>query len=148
VLDQVYLPINSARAPVTDDTPLRVLIPALDLDETIGQGIDWFALQAGVGMLPNGALPRNDSDNVVLAAHNDIYGQLFRYLDQLKAGDVIQIQTRSGVYTYHVREWIQVEPNEVWVMEPQGSAMVTLISCYPYQINNKRIVVFADRVDI
>lgn len=147
VANEIYLPINVSRPVVTDDTPLRVSIPALDLDETIGQGVDWAALMAGVGMLPNGALPRNDGDNVVLAAHNDIYGELFRHLDQLKPGDQMQIQTRTGVYTYQVRDTLYVQPNDVYVMESQGTPMLTLISCYPYQVNNQRIVVFADRVD-
>jgi LPXTG-site transpeptidase (sortase) family protein len=32
-------------------------------------------------------------------------------------------------------------------MEDQpGRTLATLISCYPYQVNNQRIVVFADRI--
>ena len=145
---QVYLPPDAARPPVTDDTPLRITIPAINVDQTIVQGIDWNALQQGVGMLVNGANPRNDTDNVVLAAHNDIYGQIFRHLDQLEAGDQFEIQTRSGFYTYTVRETQFVEPDDVHVMDSQGAAMVTLISCYPYQVNTQRIVVFADRADV
>jgi sortase A len=147
IASQVYLPPDAARPPVTDDTPLRINIPAINVDQTIVQGIDWNALQQGVGMLVNGANPRNDNDNVVLAAHNDIYGQIFRHLDQLQPGDQFEVQTRSGIYTYTVREIQYVEPDDVHVMESQGSAMVTLISCYPYQVNTQRIVVFADRID-
>jgi sortase A len=84
---------------------------------------------------------------VVLAAHNDIYGEIFRHLDQLEPGDQFQIQTRSGIYTYVVRASDIVEPDAVHVMDRQGKAMVTLISCYPYQVNTERIVVFADRID-
>jgi sortase A len=147
VANQIYLPVNVARAPVTDDTPLRLNVPRLNIDGPIVQGVDWNALQQGIGMLPNGSLPRNSGDNVVLAAHNDIYGEIFRDLDQLEAGDELQIQTRSGIYTYSVRETLLVAPDDVHVMESQGTAMVTLISCYPYQVNNQRIVVYADRVD-
>lgn len=143
---QVFLPEDVARPPVTDDTPLRVNIPALSVDQTIVQGVDWNALQQGVGMLPNGALPRNASDNVVLAAHNDIYGEIFRHLDQLQEGDMLEVQTRSGVYTYTVRETLIVEPDDVHVMGNQGDAVVTLISCYPYQVNTQRIVVVAERI--
>ncbi len=145
---QVYLPPEIARVPVTDNTPLRVIIPALDIDNTIVQGVDWDALQQGVGMLPNGAIPSSDTDNVVLAAHNDIYGEIFRHLDQLQPGDQLQIQTRSGFHTYQVREWLRVEPDDVHVMDSQGRPMVTLISCYPYRVNNERIIVYADRVDL
>jgi sortase A len=143
---QVYLPPDAARPPVTDDTPLRITIPAIGVDQTIVQGVDWNALQQGVGMLVNGANPRNASDNVVLAAHNDIYGQIFRHLDQLEPGDQFELQTQAGIYTYVVRETQIVEPDDVHVMENQGTALVTLISCYPYQVNTQRIVVVADRV--
>jgi sortase A len=37
-----------------------------------------------------------------------------------------------------------VEPTDVWVMAPTEHASTTLISCYPYLVDNKRIVVFAD----
>jgi len=147
VARQVFLPDDFARPVRTDDTPLRVRIPALNIDHDIVQGVDWNALQLGVGMLPNGAVPQDDDDNVVLAAHNDIYGEIFRDLDQLEAGDQIEIQTQTGSYVYVVRETQVVEPDAVHVMQPQGSPMVTLISCYPYQVNTQRIVVFADRAD-
>ena len=50
-------------------------------------------------------------------------------------------------YTY-VINWIDVvEPTAVEVMAPTEHASLTLISCYPYLINNKRIVVKADLKD-
>lgn len=147
VANQVFLPVDIARPPVTDETPLRVLIPALSIDKAIVQGIDWDALQQGVGMLTNGATPTMDDANIVLAAHNDIYGEIFRRLDELQAGDQLQIQTRSGIYTYAIQTTLYVAPDDVHVMNPQGAPMVTLISCYPYQVNNQRIVVYAYRVD-
>jgi sortase A len=45
-----------------------------------------------------------------------------------------------------VREVRVVEPTEVWVMAPTESAQATLISCYPYRIDTRRIVVFTDLV--
>lgn len=148
VVNQIYLSPDIARVPATDDTPLRVIIPDINIDNTIVQGVDWDALQQGVGMLPNGAVPTSDTDNVVLAAHNDIYGELFRDLDQLEVGDQLQVQTRSGFFTYIVRESQIVNPSDVHVMNSQGVPMVTLISCYPPNVNNRRIIIHADRVDL
>ena len=148
VVNQIYLPPDIARVPATDDTPLRVIIPEINVDNTIVQGVDWDALQQGVGMLPNGAVPTSETDNVVLAAHNDIYGELFRDLDQLEVGDQLQVQTRSGFFTYIVRESQVVNPDDVHVMDSQGRPMVTLISCYPPNVNNRRIIIHADRVDL
>lgn len=146
VQSQIITPPIS-RPPQTDETALRLIIPKLNLDQSIVQGVDWEALKQGVGQLPNGVEPRDETGNVVLAAHNDIYGELFRYLDQLESGDQFQIQTRSKVYTYVITGWDTYEPTDVHVMESRGSPTATLISCYPYQVNTKRIVVFADRVN-
>lgn len=144
--NQVFLPPDISRPEITDDTPLRVIIPDIGVDHTIVQGVDWNALQQGVGQLPNGVTPDDEAGNVVLAAHNDIYGEIFRHLENLEVGTQFQIQTRSGIYTYTIRDKQIVEPDDVHVMESQGIPMATLISCYPYQVNNQRIVIFADRV--
>lgn len=81
---------------------------------------------------------------MVLAGHNDVYGEIFRDLDQLAPGDEILVSSARQTYRYVVRETVIVEPTEVWVMAPTDYASVTLISCYPYRVNTKRIVVFAD----
>ncbi len=144
VANQVFLPPDIERPIPTDETPLVLRIPKLDIDHTIVQGVDWEALKLGVGQVPNGATPINANGNVVLAAHNDIYGELFRHLDQLESGDKFQIQTKGNLYNYTITGWDLYEPTAIEVMDPRGKATSTLISCYPYQVNNKRIVVFAD----
>lgn len=146
VQSQLFQPVIS-RPPQTDDTALRLIVPKLNLDQTIVQGTDWEALKQGVGQTQNGVNPGDRSGNLVLAAHNDIYGELFRHLDRLEAGDRFQVQTRRAIYTYEIIEWKIVEPTAVEVMQSTSAPTATLISCYPYQVNNKRIVVFARRVD-
>ncbi|MCA9872733.1 MAG: sortase [Anaerolineales bacterium] len=123
----------------------RVEIPAIAVDSTIVQGVDWDQLKKGVGQLVNAAQPGQEG-NLVLAAHNDIFGEIFRHLDKLTPGDEIVISTERQSYTYVVRQVEVVEPTAVSVMDPTDHAQVTLISCYPYQINTHRIVVFADLV--
>ena len=147
VANQIYLSPDMDRSTTTNDMPLRVIIPEINIDNTIVQGVDWDALQQGVGMLPNGAIPTNETDNIVLAAHNDIYGELFRDLDQLEVGDELQVQTQSGFFTYMVRDTLIVDPSDVYVMESQNTPMVTLVSCYPYNVNNRRIIIQADRIN-
>ncbi len=83
---------------------------------------------------------------MVLSAHNDIFGELFRDLDQLEPGDEIQVYTDRGEYTYRVTGTRIVEPTEVSVMDPTPRPTVTLISCYPYLIDTQRIVVFGELV--
>lgn len=142
---QVMQPINF-RPPPTDETALELNIPKLNVDQTIVQGVDWEALKLGIGQVQNGVTPANNTGNLVLAAHNDIYGEYFRYLDRLEAGDEFYVRTRTKVYTYRVTGWQIVQPNDVGVMESRGTPTATLISCYPYGKNDKRIVVFADRI--
>jgi sortase A len=90
--------------------------------------------------------PGDETGNVVLAAHNDVYGQLFRHLDQLQPGDEFQIQTLSGAHTYVITNIFTTTPDDVTVLANRGRPTATLISCYPYQVNSQRIIVYADRI--
>lgn len=121
----------------------RIQIPAIGVDHPVVQGDDWEQLKKGVGQHVGSAQAGGDG-NLVLSAHNDIYGEIFRYLDQLSVGDEIIVSTERQSYTYVVRELQVVEPTDVWVMADTDHASATLISCYPFRVNNKRIVVFAD----
>ena len=79
--------------------------------------------------------------NVVLSAHNDIFGEIFRDLDRLKSGDEITIYTNQRAYTYVVSDNQVVEPTQVEFMEDTSQPTVTLISCYPYLVDDQRIAV-------
>jgi sortase A len=81
--------------------------------------------------------------NLVLAGHNDISGEVFRDLDKLKPGDPIYIFSNTRQFVYIVTGTQIVEPTQVEVMAPTSNATLTLISCYPYLVDNKRIVVSA-----
>jgi sortase A len=124
------------------DQGIRIQIPALNLDAPIVQGDGWEQLKKGVGQYIGSADPGHDG-NVVLSAHNDVYGELFRYLDRLAPGDQIIISTRQRQFIYIVDRTVLVEPTAVEVMASTGSPTVTLVSCYPYLVDNQRIVVFA-----
>lgn len=146
VQSQLLQPVLDRPAP-TAETAQRIVIPKINVDQVIVPGTDPEALRLGVGQLINGVNANDTEGNLVLAAHNDIYGEIFRYLDQLEAGDSFIIYTQVQTHEYIVASVDIVQPNDVWVMENQpGRAMATLISCYPYQVNDRRIVVFADRV--
>ncbi|HLE51124.1 MAG TPA: class D sortase [Anaerolineales bacterium] len=120
----------------------RIQIPALDVDAPIVQGDGWEQLKKGVGQHVGSANP-GDQGNIVLSAHNDIFGELFRDLDRLKAGDQVILYTNQRAYTYVVSDSKVVEPTQVDVMESTSLPSVTLISCYPYLVDNQRIVVSA-----
>jgi sortase A len=121
---------------------VRLQIPALSVDAPIIQGDGWEQLKKGVGQYI-GSAPAGQDGNVVLSAHNDVYGEIFRYLDRLAPGDQVVVYTQQRQYIYIVDRTVIVEPTAVEVMASTGSPTVTLISCYPYLVNDKRIVVFA-----
>jgi len=124
------------------DQAVRIQIPALNIDAPIVQGDGWEQLKKGVGQYIGSSPPGRDG-NLVLSAHNDVYGEIFRYLDRLVPGDEVVIYTQQRQFTYVVDRTVLVEPTAVEVMAPTSSPTVTLISCYPYLVNDQRIVVFA-----
>ena len=81
---------------------------------------------------------------MVVSAHNDIFGELFREPDRLKPGDEVQVFTASQKFTYRISGTRLVAPTEVSVMNPTVSPTLTLISCYPYLVDTQRIIVFAE----
>lgn len=146
VQQQLLAPVV-ARPEPTNETALAINIPRLNVDQTIVQGADWEALQQGVGQVLNGFTPADPDGNVVFAAHNDIYGELFRYLPDMEVGDEFYVQTQEALHTYVVTGYEVVSPTDVHVLESVGRATATLITCYPYQVNTQRYIVYADRVD-
>jgi sortase A len=124
------------------DQAVRIQIPGIDVDAPVIQGDGWEQLKKGVAQHIGSANPGQDG-NVVLSAHNDVYGELFRYLDRLAPGDQVILYTQQRQYTYVVDRTVLVEPTAVEVMASTGSPTVTLISCYPYLVDKQRIVVFA-----
>jgi sortase A len=124
------------------DQAIRIQLPSIDIDAPVVQGDGWEQLKKGVGQNIGSANP-GQNGNIVLSAHNDVYGELFRYLDQLAPGDQVVLYTQQRQYVYVVDRTAIVEPTAVEVMASTGSPTVTLISCYPYLVNKQRIVVFA-----
>ncbi len=136
---QAPLPTPAANSPA----PAQIEIPAIGVNASVYQGDDWFTLQKGVGHLPGSGNP-GDGQNVVLSAHNDIFGEIFRYLEDLEPGDEIVLTARNGQrYTYTVRSKEIVDPDDVWVLAGDVSDL-TLITCHPYRVDNRRMIVFGE----
>lgn len=121
---------------------VRIQIPAIQVDAPIVQGDGWEQLKKGVGQHLGTPNP-GAKGNVVLSAHNDVFGEIFRYLDQLQAGDEVVLFTSERTYTYVVQQTQIVEPTRVEVLAQTQEPIVTLISCYPYLVDDERIVVVA-----
>lgn len=123
--------------------PTRIVIPSINVDALIVEGDSWEQLKLGVGHHLNTADP-GERGNMVLSAHNDIYGETFRHLDDLELGDEITVYANEQPHRYIVRAKQIVEPTEVSVLAPATKPVATLISCYPYMVDTHRIVVVAE----
>jgi sortase A len=123
--------------------PTRIVIPSIGVDALVVEGDSWEQLKLGVGHHLNTADP-GERGNMVLAAHNDIYGEIFRHLDDLELGDEVVVYASEQPHRYIVRAKQIVEPTEVGVLAPTTKPVATLISCYPYMVDTHRIVVVAE----
>lgn len=140
-------PLVQSLASIPIPTPgpeqaIRIQIPSIGVDAPIVMGDGWEQLKKGVGQHVGSANP-GEKNNIVLTAHNDVFGEIFRHLDKLKPGDQVILHTNQRAYTYIVAKTDIVEPTQIEVMAPTNGEVATLISCYPYLVDNKRIVVTA-----
>jgi len=134
------------RTAIAEGTPLAKLsIPRLGLEAIVAEGVAETVLSRAVGHLPSSARP-GESGNMALAAHRDTF---FRPLEGIRVGDVVRVETPSGVDLYRV-EWLSVvEPNDVTVLAATGHGALTLVTCYPFRYVGpapERFVVRARRV--
>ncbi|MCB0167920.1 MAG: class D sortase [Anaerolineae bacterium] len=123
--------------------PTRIVIPKINVDAPIVNGVGWDDLKKGVGHLPGSANP-GERGNLYLAAHNDIYGEIFRYLEDLEVGDTYSIYSGEELFHYVVKERRIIDPTEVEVMLPTTEPVSTLQTCYPYLIDTHRLVIIGE----
>ena len=141
------LPLYQSMSQMPIPTPgpeqaIQIQIPTIAVDAPIVQGDGWEQLKKGVAQHTGSADP-GESGNLVLSAHNDVFGEIFRHLDKLQPGEEIIVYTATHSFTYIITGVQIVSPTKVEVMAPTLNPTVTLISCYPYMIDNQRIVVQA-----
>jgi len=127
------------------EQPVLIEIPSIGVKAPIVRGDDWGSLKLGVGHHIGSANP-GERSNMVLSAHNDIYGEIFRHLDQLQLEDEIIIQTANRDYRYVVKAKRIIEPTQIEVMDQTRKPVLTLISCYPYLVDTQRIVIVGELV--
>ncbi len=126
------------------EQPIRLDLPSIGkTNMPVVEGDGWEQLKQGIGHHIGSANP-GTTGNVVMSAHNDIFGELFRDLDRLQPGDEAIVHTSTQKFVYRIIAIRIVEPTDVSVLSSTGRPTLTLISCYPYMIDNQRIVVTAE----
>lgn len=110
------------------DTIAKMIIPRLDAQLYVVEGDGPRELRRGPGHLSGTALPGGDG-NCVIAGHRDTH---FRVLKDIRQGDDIVMQTKTGEYLYRVKSIRVVSPNYTEPLRPTPEPELNLITCYPF----------------
>ncbi len=86
------------------------------------------ALTLGAGHLRDTAA-LDGNGNIAIAGHRDGF---FRSLRNLAVGDRLTLITAKAVRTFRVSGTSVVAPEDVEVLAPTSSPVLTLITCYPF----------------
>ena len=132
----------------TDDgQPLgRIRMRSIGVDAVVVAGTDTASLRRGPGHYPGTPLP-GARGTVAIAGHRTTYGAPFRRVDQLAAGDRIEVSMPYGRFVYSVERRRIVPPTATWVTQRVRYDRLVLSACHPKYSAAKRIVVFARLVD-
>ena len=129
-----------------ENTPLRVTgnaiavldIPSQSIRGQIVEGTDDETLKNYIGKFVGSAEP-GQIGNFSVAAHNNIYTEIFRDLHKVQIGDKVRIVTKTHEYIYTVTSTETVDPSRTDVLKGGTKREITMITCT--QAATKRIVV-------
>ncbi len=111
----------------------------------------WVVADYVAGRHINSKLP-GEGGNIVISAHHNIKGEVFRYIVNLKSGAVVTLYEGEQSFPYVVTEKFLVkdkdEPESVRLENAKwigtfNEERLTLITCWPYIGNSHRVIVIA-----
>lgn len=127
-----------------------ITIPKISVELPIYHGTNEGVLQVAAGHLEGSSLPVGGAGtHAVISAHRGLpSAKLFTNLDELEVGDRFTITVLNRVLTYEVDQISIVLPTEIDQLLPtEGMDYVTLMTCTPYGINTRRLLVRGKRVE-
>ncbi|ARP74201.1 class E sortase [Streptomyces pluripotens] len=137
-------------------------IPELDVVAPIAEGVSTSrVLDKGMvghyGEAPlKTAMPGAKTGNFGLAAHRNTHGEPFRYINKLKPGDPVVVETQDTYFVYKVTSTLPVTPpSNTSVLDPvpRGSGFtkpgryITLTTCTPEFTSKYRLIVWGKMVE-
>lgn len=132
-----------------DELICYVDIPSLSIYLPAYYGTSDEVLQKGCGCLENTSLPvGGKSTHSVISAHTGLpSAEMFTKLDQIKKDDVFYIHVLDRVLAYQVDRIEAVTPDKIELLEVvKDMDYCTLLTCTPYGINDKRLLVRGVRI--
>lgn len=125
-------------------------IPKINLEMPVYLGATDQNLANGAAHLSQTSLPiGGENTNCVIAGHRGWNGAYyFRYVPDLRKGDVVTLQNLWETLSYQVVETKIIAPSDVDAIRIQeGRELLTLLTCHPYASGGKqRFLVICERV--
>ena len=110
------------------DTVAKLKIPRLETELYVIEGDGPGELRRGPGHLAGTVLP-GAKGNCIIAGHRDTH---FRVLKNIRKGDDILLETRTGQFLYRVKSTRIVTPDNTAALKPTRESELNLITCYPF----------------
>ena len=132
-----------------EGTMCYVKIPKIDVNLPVYHGTGNDSLDRGVGHLLGSSLPvGGESTHSILTGHSGMASQkMFTDLEQLALGDVFYLRILNETLAYQVREINTVLPYDTSLLGiSSGEDLCTLVTCTPYGVNTRRLLVCGSRI--
>ena len=133
----------------TQDVMGTIRIPRIGVVLPIRHGSDEGALANGAGHLYGTSLPvGGEGTHTVVTAHRGVPDkELFTRLDELEEGDVFYLTVLDETLAYKVTDVRESDPQDVSMVRiVPGEDLATLLTCTPYGVNTRRLLVTGTRV--
>ena len=119
-------------------------IPSVGVRGQIYEGTDDETLKYYVGRFITGVMP-GEIGNFAIAAHNNIYTEIFRNLHKVQIGEKVRIITRTKEYVYQVTSKQVINPTQVEVLAGSKKKEITLVTCT--NMGRERVIVKGELID-
>jgi sortase A len=123
-----------------------ILIPAIGVKAVFVEGTRTADLRKGPGHYEMTALP-GTGKLVAIAGHRTTFGAPFRHIDELSAGDTIEVLTVYGRFRYRVFAHEIVAKDDWTILRPRTFETLVLSACHPLYSARQRWVVYARLVE-
>lgn len=131
-----------------DGLMTTITYPRLGIDLPVRHGTSASTLEQGAGHVYGTSLPiGGENTHTVISAHTGLadtlmFDKLHSLGGQARMGDVFYLHTLNQTLAYKVTSIRVVNPDEFDQLKIQpGQDLATLLTCTPYGVNNKRLLV-------
>lgn len=124
-------------------------IPAIEFQSPVLKGATPANLNEALGSIEGlDEVGEMDGSYAIAGHQSHVFGQFFNRLDELEIGEQLEYETLDETFSFEVFDIQIVRPEEVEVLNAQkGIALLSLVTCYPENSNEFRLIVQAKRVN-